>query len=152
MTGGLTIATSTSDPDTVDVDYIMSTDNLGFDPMERAFMFKPGGNWDEMEADLIFDAGEGQTLKGLGFEYGLLFAHNEENLSFWEAFVEVSDDGTEWVEEEDWTEEFRANASGSHLRLHEVEFASAHRYARIRIDGNFTGKSVWVATQAVTLY
>ena len=152
VAGGLTIATSTSDPETVDVDYIMSTDNLGFDPMERAFMFKPGGNWDEMEADLIFDAGEGQTLKGLGFEYGLLFAHNEENLSFWEAFVEVSDDGTEWAEEEDWTEEFRANASGSHLRLHEVEFESAHRYARIRIDGNFTGKSVWVATQAVTLY
>ena len=117
---------------------------------EKAITLETGTAWDHNDAGLVF---ENETAwKGISFYYGLVFEAHKANISTITATIFVSDDGTTWTKEKDWTAEFLAAASGINPKLFDLAFATPHKDVKVEFDSNFVGKNVSIATQEINFY
>lgn len=117
---------------------------------EKAVTLETGTAWDHNDAGLVFE--NATAWKGISFYYGLVFDSHKANISTIKASLYVSDDGTTWTLEKDWTSEFLATVSGINPKLFDFAFAAPHKDVKVEFDSDFVGKNVTLWAQEINFY
>ncbi len=143
--------------------YPLSSHDNTFDSESEQIAIFEMGEINHSRAGFVIEYEEGSSADGIAFRYGLPFEDHESNLGWmtpvnpepdseYGVHTYVSNDGVDYVEADDWTEEFVANANGHNLSLYECDFDAAYRYIKVEFYSYYLGKPIWVGIQNVKLY
>lgn len=142
----------TSDQE-VEVNACMYGDNPKLDMLTNAVIF--GVNKTVNTGPLTLDLSLDSEVNALSFTYGVLFENQVSNARSENMFVAkilTSNDGVNYDNAIDWTNDFIDNVHAKGLSRQDIELGINTRYVRIQFESKFIGKGFDLAINSFGLY